>query len=246
MVSPSPVPARPSIPAPDAPAPRSRRLAGVAVFGVFLVELAAVAGNLAAAVARGGQIVWLPIGFVLGILLTDFISGLVHWLCDRFGSERTPLLGRFLIAPFREHHRSPGAMTHHSLLRVNHNNAIGISAVLAICLLWPASGPPSVLGQSFLLAFALAVYGTNTVHMWAHHPDPPTVARWLQRAGLALRPAHHERHHQNGVGHYCITTGWLNPALEAVGAFPRIERWLRGGPPETDPTSFDSKPGVDR
>jgi plasmanylethanolamine desaturase len=51
-----------------------------------------------------------------GYLAADLASGLVHWFCDRFFEQDTPLIGRVLIHPFREHHREPRAMVRHGFL----------------------------------------------------------------------------------------------------------------------------------
>ena len=37
---------------------------------------------------------WLVLGQAVGVyLLVDFISGIIHWSEDRYGSETTPLIG---------------------------------------------------------------------------------------------------------------------------------------------------------
>ena len=53
----------------------------------------------------------------------DAISGLVHWGCDHYFAEDTPLLGPALIAPFREHHRDPLAITRRDGFTLNVSNA---------------------------------------------------------------------------------------------------------------------------
>src|SRR5215208_153170 len=48
---------------------------------------------------------WLaPILAALAYLAADFLSGLVHFLADNFGSYDTPIIGPNFIEPFREHH----------------------------------------------------------------------------------------------------------------------------------------------
>jgi hypothetical protein len=155
------------------------------------------------------------------VLVTDFISALVHWFCDTYFEEDTPLLGRALIFPFREHHRDPTAMTHRGAIEINNSNAL---SVIPFLLLGVTTGPPfSLFAQSWLLAFGLAVYSTNTIHKWAHQGTAPGFARWLQRRGLLLRPAHHRRHHARPSTAYGITTGWLDPILDRTGFFRHLE-----------------------
>lgn len=199
-----------------------KRAGTLVAAGVLALLLGVLATRLHGALARPAELWLLLPAFALGMLATDFVSGLVHWLCDSFGSEDTPVLGPLLIAPFREHHRDPLCITQRGFLEVNFNNCLGIDAVLGACL-WlgnPApSGPASVFGLAFLLAFSCAVYLTNAVHRWAHAPRVPAPVRWLQRARLAISPDHHARHHERGRGAFCITTGWLNPLLDRWQVF---------------------------
>jgi ubiquitin-conjugating enzyme E2 variant len=54
---------------------------------------------------------------------------------------------------------------------------------------------------------------------------PPRLVRGLQRCGLILSPAHHARHHRApNTTAYCISTGWLNPALDLAGFWRKLER----------------------
>ena len=204
-----------------------KRLAEVAAVAIFAVQLWMLVGRISASIEGPGDVLWMIPAAFLGVLFTDFISGLVHWLCDTFGTEDTPILGHLLIGPFREHHRDPLAMTRRGLLRINHANCVGIVAVLGVCLWLTQPGPgesSSVFGQTFLFSFACAVYLTNTIHQWAHQPRAPAVARGLQRLGLVIGPAHHAPHHVAGRGSYCITTGWLNPLLDRGRVFLALER----------------------
>jgi sterol desaturase/sphingolipid hydroxylase (fatty acid hydroxylase superfamily) len=44
---------------------------------------------------------------LLGAAAADFLSGIVHWTADTWGSESMPLVGRHLLHPFRVHHVNP-------------------------------------------------------------------------------------------------------------------------------------------
>jgi ubiquitin-conjugating enzyme E2 variant len=84
------------------------------------------------------------------------------------------------------------------------------------------------------------------VHQWAHQPTPPRVVAWLQRAGLILGRAQHARHHTRRTSHYCIATGWCNPALGAVGFFRALEGALTratGIEPRRDERGFADRAG---
>lgn len=206
----------------------AKELLGAALALVLVGLLAALGLRLVGLVGTPAALLLALAGLGLGILLTDFISGLVHWLCDTYGDEQTRLLGPLLIAPFREHHRYPQRMVERSFVEVNLSNSVGAIAVIALAWVLEGvrPGPPTPLGQGFLLGLAGAIYLTNTFHQWAHHPRPPRLARLLQSLHLAIDPRRHARHHAHGYGAFCITTGWLNPLLDRCEVFPRSERAL--------------------
>lgn len=188
-----------------------------------------LAVRLAAVETISSRAGWVAMGVALGYLASDFFSGIVHWFCDTFFEEDTPLVGRMLIEPFREHHRDPLAMTHHGLAEIAGNSCLAIAPLLAVVALLapPATAAPlSVVAHSALLTFAVGAVVTNQFHKWAHLPVAPRAVGRLQRAGLVLRPAHHARHHRTQAGAYCVATGWLNPFLDRVGFFPAAERAL--------------------
>lgn len=164
-----------------------------------------------------------------GYLLADLVTGTVHWFCDTFFAEDTPLIGPLLIAPFREHHRDPLAMTRHSFLELTGNSCLALLSVLVLAL-WigplPAA-PAAALVYSFTLALALAAAATNLFHRWAHDPQPPRFARALQRLGLILPAEHHAQHHASPHRTaYCVTSGWANRAADRLGIFSYAERVL--------------------
>jgi ubiquitin-conjugating enzyme E2 variant len=45
---------------------------------------------------------WWTLAFVVvGVAAADFLSGLIHWTADTWGSETMPIVGRRLLRPFR-------------------------------------------------------------------------------------------------------------------------------------------------
>ena len=161
---------------------------------------------------------------VVGYLVADFVSGLVHWFCDRVFAEDTPLIGRLFIEPFREHHRDPLAMTRHGALELLGNSALGTLPILAVAWCWV----DSLFAGSLVVAFALAVIVANHFHAWAHAAQAPSVVAWLQACWLVLPPAHHALHHRPGhEGAYCVTSGWMNRWADQLRVFVGLERVLR-------------------
>lgn len=154
---------------------------------------------------------------VLGVLATDLTSGVVHFLCDNYFAEDTPVIGHALIEPFRRHHVDPREILRSNVLRINRANCFAMAAVLALVALWHAIAPPaapSPAANGWLLGYSLAVVLTNQIHRWAHAASAPSGVRWLQRHGLLLDPVRHERHHATHTTAFCITTGWLNPVFD--------------------------------
>jgi ubiquitin-conjugating enzyme E2 variant len=148
-----------------------------------------------------------------GYALADIASGLTHWFCDTFFREDTPGIGPLLIHPFREHHRDPAAMTRHGFLELTGNSCLAVLPVLALAL-WK---PWSLLFDAGLSSFALALFGTNLFHKWAHSERVPRLVTWLQKCRLILHPARHALHHAppNKTA-YCVTSGWMNAVLDRI------------------------------
>lgn len=194
---------------------------------VLLLGLAAP--PLIGAAARNDT--WWPsiAAALCALFCADLISGVVHWIGDRFFSESTPLLGRMLIRPFREHHRDPLAITHHDLFELCGNNALAVlPPALWLVLAAPPTSRGALLLQLFTLFFSLAILATNLIHKWAHQPRNRRPVCWLQAAGVILSPAAHARHHRDDFSRgYCVTTGWANPLLDAWRVLPRCEAALR-------------------
>ncbi|MCH2170431.1 fatty acid desaturase family protein [Myxococcota bacterium] len=177
---------------------------------------------------------WLgPILFAgaLAYFAADLVSGLVHWACDRFGSPNTPFLGENFIAPFREHHREPEAITQKGFVEVNGNTAIALTPILILVhvSLPLGTGHSSPFGHIFMASLCGWLIATNQFHKLAHQPpntNSPLI-RWLQRKQLILPQIHHGRHHRAPFDrHYCITNGRLDPWLEKLGVWIHLEAAL--------------------
>ena len=169
---------------------------------------------------------WLGLALVLGYVLADLASGLIHWLFDRYGTADTPVVGRNFVQPFREHHIDPKGITRHDFIETNGNNCIATLVPLLPALLVPMTSRWTVLTVAVLAATAAATMATNQFHKWAHEDSPSALVAWLQRARLVLEARHHDIHHTAPYDkYYCITTGWLNPLLYRIRFFPGLE-WV--------------------
>ena len=184
---------------------------------VAVLTFFSLAGLLGLRMVRGwppgAQAPFLFLAAGAGYALADVASGLTHWFCDTFFREDTPGIGPVLILPFREHHRDPTAMTRHGFLELTGNSCLGVTPILGLAV-WR---PWSPIFDAGLIAFALALFGTNLFHKWAHSEKVPRVVGWLQRWHLILNPARHQVHHTPpNTSAFCVTNGWMNVLLDRI------------------------------
>ena len=174
---------------------------------------------------------WLPLAILTGILMSDFISGFVHWLFDTWGSLDTPVFGKLAIRTFRHHHVDEKAITRHDFIETNGHN-ITLTTIwslvgVAILRFQAVIGNVEAFMCDALLSAVFFTAITSQVHKWAHEDAPPSLISFLQRTGLLLGPTHHAVHHAAPYNrNYCITVGWLNAPLRAVRFFETLERLI--------------------
>jgi ubiquitin-conjugating enzyme E2 variant len=194
-----------------------QRLLETAAIGAFAVLAAAGFYRFAAHASPPGWVI--PVAALAGWMAADLFSGLVHWAFDSFGSVRTPVLGRWFVRPFREHHVDANRIAHHDFIETNGASCIAaLPAVLAAALM-PLSSPTWVFLQALALFTVLGILAANQCHKWAHmEPERiPRLVRLAQRWRLILRPEEHRMHHRRPFDtHYCTASGWLNSALNGM------------------------------
>lgn len=160
-----------------------------------------------------------------GMLLADFLSGLIHWGADTWGSESMPVLGKRLLHPFRVHHVNPGDFLQRRFLDTNGDVAAFAVPLLLVALQMPLTTELWFAAAVFTASFSVVGVMTNQIHQWAHMRKAPRPVRWLQRLGVILSHEAHEQHHRPPyVANYCITTGWCNGLLQSIGFFSRLEQ----------------------
>ncbi len=190
---------------------------------------------------------WLPLAALIGLLISDFMSGLVHWLFDTWGSLDTPIFGKLAIRTFRHHHVDEKAITTHDFIETNGHNFTLSSfySVGGMVVVQPESSTllDVFIGQTLLCASFFTAF-TSQIHKWAHMDRPPRIVALLQRARLILSPEHHALHHAPPYNkNYCITVGWLNGPLRAIRFFETLERTitaLTGAVPREDDLGKDA------
>jgi hypothetical protein len=204
---------------------RGHRALEIASIAFMFLALGWVAVRVATADCSGGD--WLRISSaVIGAyLISDFLSGFVHWAGDTVGDENTPLFGANFVRPFRYHHVDPKDITRHDFVETNGNNCIVAAPFLILVILVMPKAPGPLFHTSVVVACtAFFVFCTNQFHKWAHTESPAGWVRALQRAGLILSPEHHALHHEAPQDKcYCITVGWMNPLLDRTRFFRLCE-----------------------
>lgn len=157
-----------------------------------------------------------------GLCAADFVSGLVHWAADSYGSAKTPVFGGF-VSTFRLHHSDQADITRHDVIEAN-ADVFTFSAPVHLVLLVLVQSP---FWLSFAFGLFFASYPSSQLHKWAHLQCRPALVARLQRMGVLLSPGRHARHHAGRHDQaYCITTGWLNPLLDRTRFFRGLERLL--------------------
>lgn len=168
------------------------------------------------------------------ILLADFVSGVVHWAEDtyaRFKPKRKVRLINLIARDNEVHHRRPRDFLRRGWWQSSWDlvlvGALILASALALNLLSWA-----------LVVFVVLSVNANQMHKWAHRNprENPVVVTWLQRLHLLQNPRHHGKHHGGDKNsHYCVVTNFLNPLLEEVNFWRRLEQaveWVTGRTPK--------------
>jgi ubiquitin-conjugating enzyme E2 variant len=213
----------------------------IASIGVYALVMVWLAWRLARPVLDSP---WLGLSALMtGFVLADFISGVLHWSADTWGTPEWPIVGKALIRPFREHHLDQHEITRHDFIEANGNTCL-ISLPVVFTALLPLHPGAWAFFAEVMFAAALSCSLTNQFHKWAHMDAPPRLVRLLQRANLILSPEHHALHHAAPFQkYYCITVGWLNEPLHRARVFETLERLVTattGLVPRADGRSAES------
>nr|XP_054748572.1 plasmanylethanolamine desaturase-like [Lytechinus pictus] len=191
------------------------------------------------------------IAAVGGILTADFFSGLVHWAADSWGSVEIPVFGKAFIRPFREHHIDPTAITRHDVIETNGDNCmLSLIGLIPQTFILYTSSTETIhqhyAWHCYFLLLAIFVTLTNQFHKWSHtYFGLPGWVQFLQRYHVILPCRHHRIHHvAPHETYFCITTGWLNYPMEAVGFWTGLESIitsLTGVSPRSDDLNWAKK-----
>jgi hypothetical protein len=88
----------------------------------------------------------------------------------------------------------------------------------------------------FVVSLVFVAFG-NLIHRFAHTPlrQLSPFTRFMQRTGLFISHAHHDRHHRDSAGlipkqiatiAYCGMTDWVNPIVDRVRLWAKLEKLM--------------------
>ena len=209
-------------PAQPSPYGRGHRALEIASITFAFGSLSWIAYRITVAAHGVGDWIGIASPPLFGYIVSDFLSGFVHWAGDTVGDESTPIFGPNFVRPFRYHHVDPEDITRHDFVETNGNNCIVAAPVLMLVLvLLPATTGVLLLHvRGDRLHRAVRVLHQPVPQVGAHQEPGAAGSRLLQRAGLILSPEHHAIHHAAPRDkYYCITVGWMNPLLDKIRFF---------------------------
>jgi ubiquitin-conjugating enzyme E2 variant len=157
----------------------------------------------------------IDLGYALAAwVVADFLSGVVHWIEDRYGDPAWPVIGRHVIEPNILHHRDQMAFTAGGYWQRNWTTLVPAAA---------AAGMAWLAGSAFLAVTFLMLSQANEIHAWAHQRCVRPI-RGLQLIGIFQSPEQHADHHRRPFDrNYCTMSDWLNPLLSRAGFWPALE-----------------------
>lgn len=154
-------------------------------------------------------------------LLSDFVSGFFHWLEDVYAKPGMPIVHQ--IAVNNElHHTRPRAFLKNNWWQSSWDVAM-VSLLIVLSTWWVG-----ILTWPVVL-FAVITANANQIHKWSHQnsKEKPAVITLLQKSHLLQTPRHHAKHHSGEKNtHYCVITNVLNPALEKINFWRKLERGI--------------------
>ena len=165
---------------------------------------------------------WIASQILGGLLLADFLTGLIHWFEDRFGDPDWPLIGGAIKAN-HEHHHKPRAFLSSDFVRRNKEVFIVTLMVLG---LFAAFG----LINAFTVSAVGFGFFANEFHASAHRSakENGALVAIIQSTGLMQSFTYHAHHHRGLKDcHYCVMTIYVNPVIDRLGIFRIAEQILK-------------------
>ncbi len=154
-------------------------------------------------------------------LIADFITGVIHWWEDAYGNPNWPIIGKYIIEPNLEHHRSPRLLLQGSYW--NRINTSVYAAVMIILALWICG----VFYWQVVVCLAFSSQG-NEIHAISHRSDKENgrLIMFFQKIGIFQKRKTHGWHHKAPYDtNFLVMTEYLNPLLNKIRFFEFVE-WM--------------------
>ena len=163
-------------------------------------------------------VLFIILQILIGIIFTDFMSGILHYMQDNFFKEDWPILGR-IAEDGRGHHEDPMKFTKSNFF-VRNWYVMLASAIIFVAWF-------TIFGLSWFIVTAV-IFGSIIVEIqyYTHVKDVPKWVQPLHKIGIFQSPKHHENHHTSWDGHYCVVTDWVNPVLNKIGFWKFLKKIL--------------------
>ncbi|HEX2861613.1 MAG TPA: fatty acid desaturase CarF family protein [Lacunisphaera sp.] len=168
------------------------------------------------------SVLLIAVQVVLIVGLADLVAGLVHWAEDAYFTEDTPVLGRHVIVPNIVHHHLPRYFTRLSWWESSRLLVLAGLALIAVA--WPLG----LMSWQLMLFIAVSV-NANEIHKMAHRTRAENgwLVSKLQDWRILQTARHHGLHHSDPKNtFYCPVTNFVNPLLESVQFWPRLEAFI--------------------
>ena len=166
---------------------------------------------------------WLQI--VLGILLADLLTGMIHWFEDSYIDYCCDFPFFEMIAKDNElHHYYPRDIVSFSWWE---NIKTSLPFFLVFCILIWFTVSLRVWNQYAVLFVVIGVFSifSNVLHKYSHMRPCETnqVIQTLQSYGFLVSHEQHRKHHETSNSNYCVNTAFLNPVLDATNFWRGLE-----------------------
>lgn len=169
------------------------------------------------------SILLIAIQVVLIVGLADFVAGLVHWAEDAYFTEDTPVIGQHVIVPNIVHHHLPRYFTRLSWWQSS--RLLVLAGLVLLTIAWPLG----LVTWQLLLFIGVSV-NANEIHKMAHRTRAENgwLISKLQDWRILQTARHHGLHHADPKNtYYCPVTNFVNPLLESVDFWPRLEAFIQ-------------------
>lgn len=156
---------------------------------------------------------------VLIVGFADFVAGVVHWAEDAYFTEETPLIGQQIIRPNIVHHHFPRYFT--KLSWWESAQELVLVGLVLLAIAWPLG----LLSWQLMLFIAVSI-NANEIHKMAHRTraENGRFISLLQDWRILQTPRQHGLHHSDPKNtYYCPVTNYVNPLLERIQFWDRLE-----------------------